>query len=341
MWQEKLLFCILAVGIFRPSSAQRCETIGGNDPFCPCVFPFTYDGETYQSCTKDGDGQHPWCSTQVDGNGNHVTGKWGYCGQNCPLDTGANLCNCKLTPADQSGPFYVKQKYTLETKCIAFSQKNPHPEKCDDDEYTREPIIIQGKILDSKCNPVDGAIIEYWQAAPHWSESHPSVYTMVDSSCTGLHGNSSGCINTMSQSDVKLCESVGHVPDCITDMEYKAYRGWQQVPSNGDYQLKTVRPGIYDIRPIRHIHIKITVPGQKISGQDSLITQLYLPQDEPTEDTRSLYENYIWSCEQYRINPEQWAKKQPLDMCPVRKDPQDANDVRGLTTYNWDVVLDI
>ena len=52
----------------------------------PCIFPFTYDGVTYNNCTIVNDpDNHPWCSTKVDEAGNHVkSGRyWGYCAQDC------------------------------------------------------------------------------------------------------------------------------------------------------------------------------------------------------------------------------------------------------------------
>ena len=41
-----------------------CKTLpGSDDPNRPCVFPFTFDGVTYNGCTKDnGDA---WCATKV------------------------------------------------------------------------------------------------------------------------------------------------------------------------------------------------------------------------------------------------------------------------------------
>ncbi|KAG2429681.1 hypothetical protein HYH02_014019 [Chlamydomonas schloesseri] len=30
-------------------------------PDCPCVFPFTWDGKLYNTCTTDGDSSRPWC----------------------------------------------------------------------------------------------------------------------------------------------------------------------------------------------------------------------------------------------------------------------------------------
>jgi hypothetical protein len=47
------------------------------------VFPFTFNGQTADSCTTmDGD-LTPWCSTQTDSAGVHVQGNWGYCEASC------------------------------------------------------------------------------------------------------------------------------------------------------------------------------------------------------------------------------------------------------------------
>ena len=49
-----------------------------------CVFPFTYEGETFHTCTSVGE-PAPWCSTKTDENGNHVPGIWGFCDESkCP-----------------------------------------------------------------------------------------------------------------------------------------------------------------------------------------------------------------------------------------------------------------
>ena len=54
----------------------------------PCVFPFTYKGVTYNTCTSvDHPEEYEWCSTKIDKNGNHVTEgvNWGVCrGDSCP-----------------------------------------------------------------------------------------------------------------------------------------------------------------------------------------------------------------------------------------------------------------
>ena len=52
-----------------------------------CKFPFIHKGIEHHGCTyEDSNDNHPWCSLQVDENGNHVTGqgRWGICGLHCP-----------------------------------------------------------------------------------------------------------------------------------------------------------------------------------------------------------------------------------------------------------------
>ena len=65
-----------------------CHTDGGPKKEKPCVFPFTFEGKKYNTCTvvskpvleKYSDTLvKPWCSTGVDANGNYITGEWGFC----------------------------------------------------------------------------------------------------------------------------------------------------------------------------------------------------------------------------------------------------------------------
>ena len=53
-----------------------------------CIFPFSFGGSTFHGCTLFDDDPKPWCSTLVDEEGKHVgeRGKWGYCGNECPID---------------------------------------------------------------------------------------------------------------------------------------------------------------------------------------------------------------------------------------------------------------
>merc|ERR1712106_1319873 len=61
------------------ATASECITTAGNVVGAACVFPFTYGGTTYYSCTTAG-GFAPWCYTEVNSAGVGVTGKYGDCG---------------------------------------------------------------------------------------------------------------------------------------------------------------------------------------------------------------------------------------------------------------------
>merc|ERR1712106_566241 len=58
---------------------SQCITTGGNVVGAACVFPFTYGGTTFSSCTTAG-GFAPWCYTEVNSQGVGVTDKYGDCG---------------------------------------------------------------------------------------------------------------------------------------------------------------------------------------------------------------------------------------------------------------------
>ena len=67
----------------------------------PCIFPFIFNGISYQGCTlAEASDNEAWCSVKVDANGNHVggEGKWGTCPTNggCPND----LSMCDLFSAN-------------------------------------------------------------------------------------------------------------------------------------------------------------------------------------------------------------------------------------------------
>ena len=45
-----------------------------------CVFPFTFKGKTYLRCTADESvNAKEWCATEVDADGEVITGQWGDC----------------------------------------------------------------------------------------------------------------------------------------------------------------------------------------------------------------------------------------------------------------------
>merc|ERR1711862_814710 len=78
----------------RPFSSAQCFTNSGNYPNTSCVFPFIYNGVSYNKCTLvDADIRHdqPWCATQVDGRGGYIASHWGNCGPQCSVEEASDL----------------------------------------------------------------------------------------------------------------------------------------------------------------------------------------------------------------------------------------------------------
>merc|ERR1712073_127810 len=71
-----------------PSSS--CVVSSGPAAGQTCVFPFTFNGVTHNSCADWIYGGQPagttWCSTKVDASGVHVNGQghYGFCPSSCP-----------------------------------------------------------------------------------------------------------------------------------------------------------------------------------------------------------------------------------------------------------------
>ena len=66
----------LGLLIIRISDAPACTPNGVERE---CVFPFKYQGVTYDQCTKKNH-DRLWCSTMTDANGNSLINEWGNCG---------------------------------------------------------------------------------------------------------------------------------------------------------------------------------------------------------------------------------------------------------------------
>jgi hypothetical protein len=56
-----------------------------------CIFPVIIGDYKFDGCMMDNPNPKigkPWCSTRVDGNGNHISGEknWGECDKSCKID---------------------------------------------------------------------------------------------------------------------------------------------------------------------------------------------------------------------------------------------------------------
>jgi len=137
------------------------------------------------------------------------------------------------TPKEIEGPFYpvwVQKDKNFDLTRIMGKYG----------QASGKVIIIQGRVLDSLGQPVEGALVDLWQANAAGRYRHP-----FDTSQAPLDPN---------------------------------FQGWAIVPSgkDGTFLFKTVYPGTYPasstwIRP-PHIHFKITK-----KGYNETVTQMYFP----------------------------------------------------------------
>jgi len=64
------------------SQHAGCMTKSGDKPWTKCKFPFNFSGAWYHGCTKKSHNAL-WCSTKTDQYGNHLSGNWGNCNDDC------------------------------------------------------------------------------------------------------------------------------------------------------------------------------------------------------------------------------------------------------------------
>lgn len=136
------------------------------------------------------------------------------------------------TPSQPEGPFYPVLKTEIDTDLTRLAG-NPN-------EALGEKIRVQGQVLNTRGQPVVGAVVEIWQACASGKYSHPRD------------------TNT------------------ATKDENFQYYGTMTTDSNGHYSFLTIVPGPYPAaenwwRP-PHIHFKVTAEGQ---GLRPTTTQLY------------------------------------------------------------------
>lgn len=149
--------------------------------------------------------------------------------------SGAEVCIRALTPRQPEGPFYpVVDQVDTNADLVVMAGKN---------QMARgEIIIVQGQVTDQKCNPVQGVLVEIWQACH-----------------TGRYNH---------HADPNTAE---------LDPNFQ-YWGKSVTDANGYYRFRTILPGAYPadetwVRP-PHIHFKIS----KL-GYIELITQMYFAGD--------------------------------------------------------------
>ncbi len=132
--------------------------------------------------------------------------------------TQANKDTCAVTPRQELGPFPTMQFRTQADHDVDLTQLAGQAGTA-----TGEVMVVHGKILDTNCQPIAGAIVEIWQANHHGKYRHE--------------------FDDSGQSDPN-------------------FQGWAQAVTNaqGEYRFKTIKPGLYG-RRARHIHYKVSKRG--------------------------------------------------------------------------------
>lgn len=149
------------------------------------------------------------------------------------LIAGSSLAQdiCGLTPAQTEGPFYPIKDQTDKDWDLTEVKGRPR-------SATGEVVFVKGIVQDENCKPIEGAMVEIWQAC------HTGKYNHKED-----------------PNPAKLDPNFGYWGRSISD-------------KNGNYLFKTIIPGAYPatntwIRP-PHLHFKI-----HLRGFEELTTQMY------------------------------------------------------------------
>lgn len=146
------------------------------------------------------------------------------------------MCKPGLTPRQTEGPFYpVEDQLDTDADLIRLEGSSLFA--------LGEVIIVQGQVTDQNCKPVQGVLVEIWQACASGKYNHPS-----DPNTAPIDPNFQ-------------------------------YWGKSVTDEQGHYKFRTILPGAYPadtdwMRP-PHIHFKISRVGYK-----ELITQMYFAGQE-------------------------------------------------------------
>lgn len=145
-------------------------------------------------------------------------------------------CTMDSTPSQPRGPFYPIHDQLDKNNDLTRVEGKSETAK-------GQILYIQGQVKDNFCKPIEGALVEIWQACESGRYDHP-----------------------------------GDTHDAELDAHFQ-YWGQFVTKADGRYLFKTIKPGAYPadknwMRP-PHIHFKIAK-----RGFNELITQLYFTGEE-------------------------------------------------------------
>merc|ERR1711962_416496 len=94
----------------------------------PCIFPFTFNGNTYYSCTEVESSGEPWCAYNVDNNGVAITGQWANCDPGCPGVSSRTQCTadvpCPGGTCPEACEFPFTYKRNTYNRCTKDNSEN-------------------------------------------------------------------------------------------------------------------------------------------------------------------------------------------------------------------------
>lgn len=152
-----------------------------------------------------------------------------------------------VTPAQVEGPFHPITPQTDTDMDLTLVEG--HTESAQG-----EQILVRGRVLDTRGQPLKNALVDVWQANALGRYSHPK-----DRNTAPLDPN---------------------------------FQGWGLIrtDANGHYGFKTIKPGAYPLSVAdkegwrcRHIHFKVSRPGSR-----ELITQMYFHGDPLIADDQQV-----------------------------------------------------
>ena len=155
------------------------------------------------------------------------------------IATTASAGSMAVTPANPEGPFYPKhQQSDMDADLTLIDGHSEHA--------AGDVIRVSGRVLDEHGEPIEGALVDIWQANAYGRYHHED--------------------------------------DTSKNPEDPNFQGWAMMKTDADgrYSFKTIKPGAYTamgdwVRP-PHIHYKVSRRGYR-----ELTTQMYWD-GEPLND---------------------------------------------------------
>jgi protocatechuate 3,4-dioxygenase beta subunit len=158
---------------------------------------------------------------------------------------------CPTTPPQTEGPYYPPQ---TQIQAQADTDNDLTQIKGEAGKPKGQILYVMGRVRDSQCRPIEGAVVEIWQASENGRYRHPRD----------------------SDNPQPLDPHFQYWGKSVTDKE-------------GRYSFKTIKPRAYSIGPGRmrpsHIHFKVSHPSVH-----DFITQMYFVGD-PYQDKDGILNN--------------------------------------------------